>query len=371
MTELRKKILENVKRVVVKVGTSILTDEHGKLSPEKIGQVVSQVCCLKDRGVDFAVVSSGAIGAGMGILGLKNRPAGISMQQATAAIGQIQLMRMYDDFFKTKKKLTAQVLLTQDDFSDRKRCLNARNTLLTILSRQIVPIINENDTTSTEEIKFGDNDKLSSLVCNIIGAELLIILSDVDGLLRENKELIAAVEKITPDVERLAKGTTKQTSLGGMTTKLQAAKAACAGGAACVIANGHARDIIVKILEGENAGTLFLPQAKRISSKKSWIAFGLKTKGKILVDDGAHKAVICDGKSLLASGITGASGDFQKGDVVGIALDRGRDFARGIANYSSQQIEKIKGLKTPQIESALGAANCRGEVVHRDNLVIL
>lgn len=258
MIELRKNILKNVKRVVIKVGTSVITGEHGRLDSLKVGGIVSQICRVIDKGIDVIVVSSGAIGAGMGILGLKARPTGISHKQAAAAIGQIQLMKLYDDFFKAKNKKIAQVLLTQDDFSDKKRYLNAKATLLTILQYHAAPIINENDTIATEEIKFGDNDKLSGLVAKLSDAGLLIILSDVDGLWDENKNIINTVDKITADVEKLAKGTTKEISTGGMITKLQAAKAVTKEGIACVIANGHTEDIILKVLNAENIGTLFL-----------------------------------------------------------------------------------------------------------------
>jgi len=249
-----------VKRVVVKIGTSVLTDSHGRLDPHKISNIVSQVCLLKEKGIDVIIVSSGAIGGGMGILGLKARPVSISHKQAAAAIGQIELMKLYDDFFKAKGKTIAQVLLTQDDFSDKKRHINAKHALLTILDYQAIPIINENDTVAIDEIKFGDNDKLSGLVVNLIEAQLLIILSDVDGLWDENKKIINIVEKVTLDIEKMAKGTTKETSTGGMVTKLAAAKAVTKEGAACIIANGHAEDTIARVLNAENVGTIFLPQ---------------------------------------------------------------------------------------------------------------
>lgn len=260
MIELRKKILKDIKRVVIKVGTSVLTDEHGRLDSEVIGRLVSQICHVKDKGIDVLIVSSGAIGGGMGILGLKARPTSISHKQAAAAIGQIQLMKLYDDFFKAKGKNIAQVLLTQDDFSDRIRHINAKTTLLTILDYQAVPIINENDTVATDEIKFGDNDRLSSFVAKLVDAQLLVMLSDVNGLWDENRQVMHTVQKITHDIEKLAKGTTKQTSTGGMITKLQAAKTVTENGAACVIANGHTENVLVKVLDAEIIGTLFLPQ---------------------------------------------------------------------------------------------------------------
>jgi glutamate 5-kinase len=262
MTGLRKKILKNVKKIVIKVGTSILTGPNGRLDSNKIEQIVSQISNIIDKGIDVIMVSSGAIGGGMGILGLGARPADIWKKQATAAIGQIQLMKLYDDFFKIKNKTVAQVLLTQDDFSNRKRYLNAKHTLSAILDYKAIPIINENDTIAIEEIKFGDNDKLSSLVTNLIGAQLLVILSDVDGLWNEKKEIISTVQKVTHNIERLAKGTTKQISTGGMVTKLQAAKTVTEKGTACVIANGHTENILVRVLDAEDVGTLFLPEGR-------------------------------------------------------------------------------------------------------------
>jgi len=259
MIELRKKILKGVKTVVIKIGTSVLAKDGGKLDSKKIEHIVSQVCRIKGKGLNIVLVSSGAIGGGMGILGLKARPASISHKQAAAAIGQIQLMKLYDDFFKAKGLAVAQVLLTQDDFRDKKRYLNAKNTLQTILDYGAVPVINENDTVAIDEIKFGDNDKLSSLVANLIEAQLLIILSDVDGLWDENKKTIELVERVSADIEKLAKGTSKEISTGGMVTKLAAAKTAILGGTACIIANGHTENILIKILGGESLGTLFLP----------------------------------------------------------------------------------------------------------------
>ncbi len=255
----RQKLLSGIKRLVVKIGTSILTGPDAGLDSVKIGQLTRQVLAVKQKGIDAVIVSSGAIGAGMAVLGLTSRPSCLSKKQAAAAIGQIQLMNLYDKYFKSEGCVTAQVLLTGDDFTDKARYLNAKHTLFTILDYKAVPIINENDTVSTDEIKFGDNDKLSGLVCNMLGAGLLVILSDVDGLLDEGKELISIVNKITPAVERLAKGTTKQSSTGGMITKIQAAKAQTARGGACIIANGNTRDILLKIVQGEDVGTLFLP----------------------------------------------------------------------------------------------------------------
>jgi len=255
-----RKDLKHAGKIVVKIGTGALSDEQGRLDSGSLAHLVSQICHIKDNGASVIIVSSGAIGAGMGILGLKLRPSSVSHKQAAAAIGQIQLMRLYDKFFSRKKRHVAQVLLTRDDFSDKKRYDNAKNTISIILDYKAVPIINENDTVATEEIKFGDNDNLSGLVCNMIQAQLLIILSDVNGLLDESNKVVSVVENITQDIEKLARGTTKQISTGGMITKLEAAKKATSGTAACVIANGRQKNVLAKILNGDNIGTLFLPR---------------------------------------------------------------------------------------------------------------
>lgn len=257
MTQSRADVLKNVKKIVVKIGTSVITGEHGRLDKRRMESIVSQICQVKDKGIDVIIVSSGAIAAGMGILSLKARPTSISHKQAAAAIGQIQLMKFYDDFFKAQGKKIAQVLLTRDDFRDKKRYLNAKATLSTILEYQAVPIINENDTIAIDEIKFGDNDNLSGLVAKLSDAGLLLILSDVDGLWDENKNIINTVGRITPEIEKLAKGTTKEVSTGGMVTKLEAAKAVTKEGIACVIANGHKENVISKVLNAENIGTFF------------------------------------------------------------------------------------------------------------------
>jgi len=257
MTQLRVNVLKNVKKIVVKIGTSVITGEGGMLNQRRIESIVSQICQVRDKGIDVIIVSSGAIAAGMGILSLKSRPTSISHKQAAAAIGQIQLMKLYDYFFKVNGKKIAQVLLTRDDFRDKKRYLNAKATLSTILEYKVIPIINENDTIAIDEIKFGDNDNLSGLVAKLVDAGLLLILSDVDGLWDGNKNVINTVRRITPEIEKLAKGTTKEVSTGGMITKLEAAKAVTKEGIMCVIANGHIKNIVSKVLSAETVGTFF------------------------------------------------------------------------------------------------------------------
>jgi glutamate 5-kinase len=268
----------------------------------------------------------------------------------------------------------AQILLTRDDVSDRRRYLNARNTLLTLLEYGVIPIINENDTVVVEEIKFGDNDNLSALVTNLVNADLLVILSDIDGLydrdprLHRNARLIPLVPRVTEEMERRASGTTSAISIGGMVTKLQAARKAALFGVPTVLANGMTDGMLGKVLRREEAGTLFASEVNRLNSRKHWIAFTLEPAGKILVDEGAKRAVLQKGKSLLPSGVLEAEGKFGQGDPVILADAAGLEFAKGLVNYDSAEIRKIKGLKTSEVEARLGR-KCSDEIIHRDDLV--
>ena len=373
---MREHLFSKIKKIVVKVGTSILTEDDNQLSVSMIDNLAEQVSSALKDNKKVVMVTSGAIGAGMGLLGIKRRPGSLPEQQATAAIGQSRLMRLYDESFKKRGRLTAQILLTREDLKDRARYLNARNTLMTLLDHGVVPIVNENDTVAVDEIKFGDNDRLSSLVANLIGADLLIILSDIDGLYTRNPatgsrtDLVSLVKKITPEIEKMADGTARHVSVGGMATKIEAAKIATHAGISLVIANGREKDIILRIIRGEDIGTLFLSNPDKLDAKKHWIAYTSKSKGKVIVDNGAKEALIHRGKSLLSSGIVSLEGDFEPGDMVLIEEKSGREFARGLANYSSSELRKIKGAKTRQIEEILGY-KYYDEVVHRDNLVIL
>lgn len=349
-----KRLEKNYKRIVIKIGGSLFA------SSEAIENIIEQISDLVSRKFEVVVVSSGAIACGMSILGLKARPSKLSYLQATAALGQNELMNIYRRGLSKKGLNCGQVLLTWEDFNLRQRYLNAKNTIMTLIKLGIMPIINENDTVSVDEIKFGDNDRLSALVSNLIEADLLIMLSDVDGLLsKDKKEVIRIVEEITPNIQRLAHPTEKEASVGGMITKLEAAKMVVESGLPCVIANGLRKDIIFSVLKSpENSGTLFLPKKERMVAKKRWIAFGTKTKGKVFVDQGAKDALIKNYKSLLSVGVIDVEGDFNIGDTVGIADDKGNEFARGKINYSADELRKIKGQRAKK------------EVIHRDNLAI-
>lgn len=358
-----KQLAKDYKRIVVKVGSSLLftreTQADSFIYP--MNEIAGQISDLVNSGKEVVIVSSGAIALGMSLLKMKLRPKELSTLQATAAVGQHFLMNQYRRFFYEKGVNCGQILLTWDDFDNRKRYLNAKNTLLTLLKLGVIPIINENDSISTEEIKFGDNDRLSALVASLINADLLVILSDVDGLLDRDKRIIKIVTEINAPIKELASPTDKKTSVGGMITKLEAAKIAADSGIPCIIANGKNKSIILEIME--DAGpigkwTLFLPAKSCLVAKKRWIAFGAKPKGKIIVDEGA-KSALRNKKSLLAVGVLSIEGVFENGDIVSVMNGSGLELARGIVGFSNRHLDKIKGARYGK------------EVIHRDNIVIL
>jgi glutamate 5-kinase len=365
----RKSIFANVKRLVVKVGTSSITSLDTKLDLGKIGNLVKDLIQVKSSGREVVLVTSGAIATGMGKLGWKKRPDTIPGKQAAAAVGQTHLMRIYELVFNEYDQLVAQILLTQDDINDRKRYINASNTISTLLQANVIPIVNENDTVAVDEIKVGDNDTLSAHLINLIKADLLIILSDVDGFYDGTGKVIDVISAITPEIKAMAGGEGSATSTGGMITKLKAAEIVTGAGELMVIANSQTPNIVSKIIEGEDVGTVFLPKGNRLPSKKRWIA-STHSRGTIKVDSGAKDALIKHGRSLLPSGIIEVTGDFEFGDAVRCVDEENAEFAKGLANYSSVEVNLIKGKKTNEIESILGQIYY-DEVIHRDNLVIL
>lgn len=362
--------MSNYKRIVIKVGTKVITATDRTLDKARIAQLVDQIAAVQAGGTKVILVTSGAIGAGTGLLGLKKRPTRLAELQATASIGQNHLMHVYGELFRSHGLLAGQILLTQEDFNDRGRYLNIKYTIDALLHHNAVPVINENDTVSTDEIRCGDNDRLASLVADLCQADMLILLSDVDGLLDENGRVIDMVSEFGAKVSKLARSSTCDLGTGGMATKLEAARRVTAAGITCVIANGKKKDTITRIVSGERVGTIFLSQKAHFIAKKRWIAFSSKTKGAIRIDEGAVSAVLTKNKSLLASGIAAVDGHFVAGDVVSIADREGKQLAAGVSNYSSAEIVKIKGLKTSQIHDVLGRKT-QDEVVHKDNLVIL
>jgi len=348
-------------RLVVKLGTGVLTDSRKQPDPAQLEQLVAQVAALKKAGKEVVLVTSGAVGAGMGALGYEKRPNELAELQACAAVGQSRLMAMYAELFARHQLPVAQVLLTHDDLEHHERHLNARNTLVTLLGRGVVPIINENDAISFTEIKFGDNDKLSALVASLLPADLLVILTTVDGVIenfgKANPKTISAIEHIDETIEKLAGGTTSETAVGGMASKVQAAKIVVRSGIPLVIASGKKKQVLAKILAGEDEGTLFVPQPTKLQGRKRWIAFFHHPHGALFVDDGARLALREKGKSLLPPGVARCEGEFAAGDVVRICDLNGTEFARGIARFDSTA---VRARKLP-----------KEELVHRDDLVIL
>lgn len=370
----RRKKLKACRRVVVKIGTSTLTYSNGQLNLQRIERLVRELADLHNRGMEVLLVSSGAIGVGAIRMGYKKIPRTMPEKQALAAIGQGALVQLYEKLFSEYYKTVAQVLLTRGDLDERLRYLNATNALLAILDLGVIPIINENDTVVVEEIKFGDNDTLSALVASIVDADLLIILSDVDGLYdsdpRVNKEasLQTEVDEITPMMEENSKNRGSSFSSGGMLTKLKAARICMAAGIPMVIANSDSENVIRRIMDGKDIGTLFIPREEKMQARKKWIAFGTVPQGQVLVDAGAEVALLQKGKSLLPSGVIAVEGDFDRGTVVAVAnVDDKREIARGMVNYSSDEIRQIAGKKSSEIEKILQGKDY-DEVIHRNNL---
>jgi len=371
----RRKHVCSARRLVVKVGTNVLAAPGQSLNTRRIGSIARQIGALVNDGRQVALVSSGAIGCGMVELGMAERPSALPMLQAAASVGQGKLVAHYERNFRRCGLHAAQVLLTQDDVDSRKRYLNARDTLHALFRLPCVPVINENDAISTEEIKLGDNDRLAAMVIDLIRADLLILLSCVSGLYAERPtdespgRALDVVEHIGSEVEALVYDETSPNGLGGMRSKVDAARMATSAGAAAIIADGRVPDVITRIMDGEPLGTLFLPSTGRLSSYKRWLRFNRRPRGRVQVDRGARKALVEGGKSLLPSGITGLQGDFQRGDGVSIEGPDGEEIARGLAEYSRDEIGKIMGRQTREIEGILGY-KYSDEVVHRDNLAL-
>ncbi|MBI1322184.1 glutamate 5-kinase [bacterium] len=374
---LRAEVIHSSRTWVVKVGSNVLASPDGTLDNRRIESLAEEIVEIKRTGRRVILVSSGAVGAGMGQMGLKKRPQDLPGIQAAAAIGQTYLMRAYEEAFKPKGYHAAQILLTHSDFDSRARYLNVRNTISTLFEYQAVPIINENDTVSVDEIKFGDNDRLAAMVANLVQAELLVILSSVDGLcqpLPDGGGFGDPVPVLTSlDEEALALVTDSRSSLGtgGMGSKLASARLVTHSGGSVIIASGKRERPLTSILECQPIGTLILAEGQTRGARQRWIGLTARPKGRIRVDSGAVSALVNKGGSLLAIGIVEIEGDFEKGDVVAISDFAGEEFARGLANYGSADARRVKGLKKEQLRKALESSAVYDEVVHRDNLVIL
>jgi len=372
----RQKSLESARRIVVKVGSNVLTAAGG-LSLPVIEALSDQINRLFTKGLEVILVSSGAMASGQKKIGLERRPDEIPKRQAIAAVGQAGLMLAYENAFAKYQRNVAQVLLTSDDLSgSRRRYLNARNTLYTLLSWQVLPIINENDTVVVEEIKFGDNDNLSALISLMMNADILINLTDIDGLFtadprrRQDAELIEEVTTISRSIEKIAGDIPGTLGTGGMMSKIQAARKVTTAGIPMVIANGKTPGILEKLFTGEARSTFFIPAKDKLSNRKCWIGFTVKPKGVIKIDEGAARAIQSRGKSLLAGGIVDVSGDFRIGAPVEISDTKDHRIAVGLVNYSAGELRKIKGCNSSQIKDRLGHKSY-DEVIHRDNLTVL
>ena len=367
--------LKNAKRVVVKVGTSTITRANGASNLTRMEEIVREIAALKDEGREMVLVTSGAIAVGMHRMGLKTRPKDVSKRQALAAVGQGVLMHLYETMFASYGQTAGQVLLTKENSLRHHQYTNSRNALLAMLAMGVLPVINENDAVSVDEVKIGDNDTLSATVASLLDADALIILSDVDGLYTKNPQehpdakLISEVREVVPEIEALAGGAGTSGGTGGMVTKIEAAKIAMSAGVTMVIARGDRFGVMREVLEGQNVGTVFVAKEEHLRARKAWLAFGRHIEGNLTVDEGCVRAMR-SGASLLAAGIAQVDGDFAKKSTVRVLGTDGREIARGVANYGADEIRRIAGKKTKEIAKILPEA-AHDEVIHRDDLVMM
>jgi glutamate 5-kinase len=370
----RKELLTSTKRIAIKIGSAVLTGEDG-LNLQVIEQLVDEMAQLTKKGYQLVIVTSGAIASGKHRMGFTGKLKNMPQKQAAAAIGQGRLMRVYSNAFGKYGLYVAQILLTLSDLTDRKRFLNIRNTLSTLIEWGVIAVINENDSVAVDEIKFGDNDHLAAMITNIIEADILINLTSTEGLYDSNPsqstkaKIIPLVKEVTAEIEAVATDETSTVGSGGMKSKVLAAKQVTAFGIPCVIASGRKKGVLQDILAGKEIGTLFLPTNESLSSRKHWIAFTLRSRGKLFLDDGATKALLEEGKSLLPSGIINVEGDFGIGDPVTCVDTEGTAIAKGLVNYNAEEVRKIMGMKSSRIEQILGYKDY-DEIIHRDNMAV-
>ncbi|MDQ3259589.1 MAG: glutamate 5-kinase [Burkholderiales bacterium] len=369
-------VVKQSTRLVVKIGSSLLTNNGAGLDHAAIAGWVAQIAELKRLGKQVLLVSSGAVAEGLQRLGWTRRPHALHELQAAAAVGQMGLVQVYESFFREHGLATAQILLTHDDLAGRKRYLNARSTLLTLLELNVIPVINENDTVATDEIKFGDNDTLGSLVTNLVEADTMIILTDQVGLYTADPRkdpgaiLVSQAEAGAPELERMAGGAGSRIGSGGMLTKIIAAKRAARSGAHTVIVCGREPNVLLRLAQGEAIGTTLLAKTPTLAARKQWLADHLQVRGKVSLDAGAVKALVQEGKSLLPIGVTALSGEFERGAAVACLDLSGKEIARGLINYSAEETRKILRQPSSEIETILGYVD-ELELIHRDNLVLL
>ena len=374
---LRRDTLGSCRRIVIKVGSSVLAGPRQRgLNTGSIRSLARQITGLCREGRQVVLVSSGAVSVGIEVLRLRGPPKNMPLKQAAAGVGQSRLIQEYQRGFQEEGITVGQILLTHDDVHHRERFLNARNTIFAMLEHNVLPIVNENDTVSVEEIRFGDNDTLSALIATMVEADLLIILTDVEGLFTSNPatdpeaKLLPDVDRIDARIESMAKRGKSEFGAGGMITKIRAVKTVSEAGIPVVITGGHREGVLQSVLAGDRVGTFFRAEPAHLSGRKSWIAFARRAQGKIIVDEGARSALTEKGRSLLPSGVVAVEGTFQFGDSSVCCTPNGREFARGLVNYGSAELDRIKGQKTAAIQSILGFKEY-DEVIHRDNLVLL
>ena len=375
--EASREALQKAKRIVIKVGTSTITYANGKRNFSQIDRLAREISDLQNQGKEMILVTSGAVAVGVDRMGLPGKPKTIPGKQAAAAVGQGVLMHTYEKFFADYGQIVAQVLITKTEAIDRHRYTNTRNTFMELMRQRVIPIVNENDVVALDELKIGDNDNMSALVAGIVDADLVIILSDVDGLYTANPQthpdavIVPEVAEITPEIEASAGGVGSARGTGGMATKIQAAKAATSSGIHLVIASGTDKNAITRVLQGEELGTLFVSRENRLQFRKRWLAFGAKIAGSIVVDDGCAKAIRkAGGCSILPAGVFAVQGEFLPGSTVSVIDKDAHELARGLVHYSSAELEQIKGCNSGEIANILGHKNF-DEVIHRDDLVIL
>lgn len=375
--EVSREALQKAKRIVIKVGTSTITYTNGKRNFSQIDRLAREISDLQNQGKEMILVTSGAVAVGVDRMGLPGKPKTIPGKQAAAAVGQCVLMHTYEKFFADYGQIVAQVLITKTEAIDRHRYTNTRNTFMELMRQRVIPIVNENDVVALDELKIGDNDNMSALVAGIVDADLVIILSDVDGLYTANPQthpdavIVPEVAEITPEIEASAGGVGSARGTGGMATKIQAAKAATSSGIHLVIASGTEKNAITRVLQGEELGTLFVSRENRLQFRKRWLAFGAKIAGSIVVDDGCAKAIRkAGGCSILPAGVFAVQGEFLPGSTVSVIDKDAHELARGLVHYSSAELEQIKGCNSGEIANILGHKNF-DEVIHRDDLVIL
>lgn len=375
--EVSREALKKAKRIIIKVGTSTITYANGKRNFSQIDRLAREISDLQNQGKEMILVTSGAVAVGVDRMGLPGKPKTIPGKQAAAAVGQGVLMHTYEKFFADYGQIVAQVLITKTEAIDRHRYTNTRNTFMELMRQRVIPIVNENDVVALDELKIGDNDNMSALVAGIVDADLVIILSDVDGLYTANPQthpdavIVPEVAEITPEIEASAGGVGSARGTGGMATKIQAAKAATSSGIHLVIASGTEKNAITRVLQGEELGTLFVSRENRLQFRKRWLAFGAKIAGSIVVDDGCAKAIRkAGGCSILPAGVFAVQGEFLPGSTVSVIDKDAHELARGLVHYSSAELEQIKGCNSGEIANILGHKNF-DEVIHRDDLVIL